>query len=209
MTQYVVAFNGPPGSGKDTAAGQAFQYLTDLGYNCFDYKMSMPLKFVVNWFCLVPDPRLQHEELKPQLTRWSTPDKQVTFRQAYIDFSERWAKELWGQDIFARWAINQFEQVAASSKQSTIHIISDAGFVGEQVPIIDWVTPQRYAIARMQRPGHTFAGDSRSYFYPPQDRPIHHETIYNDSDIITLSGRVMRFLNTAIQVGQWTPKLPE
>jgi len=207
--KYVVAFNGPPGSGKDTAAAMAYRWLTGEGYNCYDYKMSKPLKVAINGFCRVENPEQPHEELKKKLTPWSGPANAVTFRQAYIDFSESYAKPLWGHDVFTRWAIAEFEDFLRANQQivpATVFIISDAGFKDEQDSLIDWVTPNNYAIARMVRPGHTFANDSRSYIYPPQR--IYQENIYNDGDLRLCEDRVIRFLKSAIKAGQWTPVQP-
>lgn len=171
MKKYVIAFNGPPGCGKDTAATMAATILSQRGFEVVQLKFADGLKLAVNMFCDVDFPELPHEELKKQLTPWADAEHQATFRDAYIAFSEQFAKPLWGEDVFGRILANDIKNDGGDffdndGNQSIVYLISDSGFEPEQYPVIEEVGDNGYTLVQIHRDGHTFEGDSRSYISP-------------------------------------------
>lgn len=198
MSKYVIGFNGPPGSGKDTAGEVAAVYLRKMGYHVVMMKYAQAVKVPVNYLLGVVDPHLPHEDLKEKKT-WLHPD--VTYRKAYIEFSETYVKPLFGQDAFGRIIASTIEAWDTDIDGTTVFIITDCGFGPEQEPVIDVVGSRNYALVQMYRQGHTFEGDSRSYVTLERG---YKSRIFNTT-VDTLAASVQRTIDVFIMSGEWHP----
>lgn len=151
----VLLINGPPRSGKDTAGAAIIQR-----YNWRKIQMKDPLWRGLQGFFDIPDNAFRKlfidAELKEQPTQFlegSTP------RQAQIDMSEKWAKQLYGRDIFGRLAARQMSKACLVNGT----VITDVGFEHETLPIIERYGAENCALMQLHREGCGFAGDSRGY----------------------------------------------
>lgn len=168
-----ILFNGPPRSGKDTAAQMAYNYVLrttrPIRYPTWE-KFSRPNK---ECFAALAGAKIDaffnvdyYEHHKSEIIPWLG----VSYRQWQIDFSEKFMKPLYGQDIFA-WLLRM------RSQQNDLTIISDCGFQIE----VDCLIGQRMMLICMKREGCTFEGDSREYVKPAPNWEYH--VIANDSSL--------------------------
>jgi len=137
----LILLNGPPRSGKDTAGRWLSQWL-----NLPLVKLTAPLdRAVVAFFNLDPQ---RWAYLREEGKDCPAPELQgLTPRQVLIALGERWAKPLFGQDIFGRLAPKW-------------GVVTDLGFRAEAEALVQ---PGRTFLVRVYRPGCSFANDSRSY----------------------------------------------
>ena len=166
----VVFVNGPPGSGKDTvgdilcAHGSGRRLVQKFAH---EVKERTHAAF-----------RIVDERGRPVAHDYFEKQKEVPLecflglspRQAYIEFSERFYKQLFGQDVFGRLLAKRLELtlLAASKKKGFAHVpdaftITDSGFEAEAVPIVEMFDAENCTLIRVHRKGHDFLGDSRSY----------------------------------------------
>ena len=149
----IILLNGPPGCGKDTAAGFIKKYL-DL---CREYKMSMPLKSALRTLLCIEDERWK------EMLAYGAKDepllpKGVSIRQALIRLSEDYLKPMLGDDIFGHIAVRHLIRMASAANI----VIPDTGFTDEVVPILKEFTAKKIRIIRLSRPGYFYTNDSRS-----------------------------------------------
>jgi hypothetical protein len=153
----LILFNGPRHSGKDEAANYCAEMF---GANRF--KMSGPIKAAIKAMFALSD---EDVELLGTVKTQPSP---LLFGRSYVEvqisFSEEWAKELWGKDVFgkiAARAVNQWQRYAGSG---SLYVCSDSGFVEEaQELVYQVVGPDNVLLVQLERPGKSFVGDSRSY----------------------------------------------
>ena len=165
----IVMFNGPPGAGKD-AAGRAL--LKGL-YGTEVVKLAGALKSATHELFglhgLAPsgfeavknDPADEFFGLSP--------------REAYILVSEKMVKPVLGEDFFGRVLVNRIRRL----RNCRIAAVTDSGFVDEARPVVEAFGPENVLLVRLHRPGHTFAGDSRSHIDLPAVASF---DIVNDGD---------------------------
>lgn len=167
----IFLFNGPPGSGKDTASN----LFTTIVEDVYQYKMAYPLKEsshkmlgllgsledlepikekALN-FELLESFIQQNETLRKPL---KVSDNKVDLRQFYIHLSENVMKPMFGKDIFGRLAVQYIKQ----SKHYNV-AISDCGFEEEVMPLIEYYGKENFILVKLYREGKTFANDSRNY----------------------------------------------
>lgn len=92
-----------------------------------------------------------------------------TIRDTMISFSEDWMKPRWGDEIFGALALKRCQENAPFYKR---FIFDDCGFTSEVAPIVRSEGPANCLIITLDRPGHSFAGDSRSYVTIPEVRTV-------------------------------------
>lgn len=151
----IVLFNGPPRSGKDTAA--KFIWNKSL-YPVFD-RMSMPIKKAfaatigvnINAFGEVE----RYEAIKEQIV----PVLGVSYRQWQIDFSESFMKPLYGEAIFAELFIDRMR----GHRKDSLVLVPDCGFNVEYETLVDHYGTDNVLVIKIHRPGCTFDGDNRNY----------------------------------------------
>ena len=206
----IIFLNGPPSSGKDTAAKIINQKLHGLTYQ---YKMALPLKEACHKLLGLQGTLEELEPLKETPIKFLIRDdfnnwpamklvndnNEMTLRQFYIHISENAMKPMFGDDIFGRLAVENLRQ-----SHHIIATISDSGFAKEAEPILDFFGADRICLVRLHRPGTEFkvgnVKDSRSYIDLPVNIIL---DIENDSDIDKFAERLWQklsknFLNGAI-----------
>lgn len=169
LEKTAILFNGPPGSGKDTAAIHAYNRLEKsyskgalIPWRPKRMSFATPLKSATHALYGVPFSAEYYE--KEFGWDWKNKPQPEFFgeipREVYIALSEEFAKKRAG-------GVEHFGRVAARSIQlerdANIFIFSDSGFSEEAVPVISKLGVDRVFVAEFERSGYSFAGDSRSY----------------------------------------------
>lgn len=153
-------FNGPPGCGKDTAA----KFLLNSGApNMVLERMSFPNKRA--WAGTVNVPI----DAEGNVTYWESVKEEPihflagkSYRNFQQDFSEKFMKPHYGEDIFAKLFVLRNE----GRHSSTTILVPDCGFEIELDYLVkEWGKRHRIFLVRIHRDGKTFAGDTRSYLY--------------------------------------------
>jgi len=127
--------------------------------------MSQPLKDMTRALFNWDDAEAEYMEANkdtPQnaLYGWS-------YRAFQIALSEDFIKPKLGGDAFGRLASRIIQR-----SPSSLFICSDSGFAEEAVPIVRTVGAANVLLVQLQRQGHTFRGDSRSYISLPSVRTV-------------------------------------
>lgn len=149
----IILLNGPPSSGKDTAA----RYIC-LHFNARHHKFSRPLRAAMQeFFGFTPETIKVVEAHKDE--RKVALFNDLTWREVLISFSEDWAKPTFGNDIFGKIALGQLLRATGTD----ITVFSDCGFRSEVEVIVDRVGVDNCLVIQLSRDGCTFEGDSRSY----------------------------------------------
>lgn len=159
MTIRIVIFNGPPSSGKDTAALACFKSQTVGGFKVFD-RMSRPIKKA--FAGMVNAPINKFDVVENWEHRKDEPLKILdgkTFRNWQQDFGEKFMKPLYGENIFARLFIERQHNQAPNA---TI-FVPDCGFDIEYETLALHYGTENILVVKLYRPGYTFAGDTRKY----------------------------------------------
>lgn len=183
MKNRVIAFNGPPGSGKDYAAEYLQQY--DPSKNTYHVRMKTKLYELVyaiycnpmrtsfdTFFLLMTD--RHRKDVPHKLFKGLSP------RQALIHVSEDIIKPNFGKDYFGKYLAQEIEdtiKLVSPFVNGLTFVISDCGFIEELKPVCE-VTD--VTLVRLYREGCTFKNDSRTYL-----NPFDHDDI-NVVDVIDL-----------------------
>lgn len=161
-TKRVIFLNGPPRSGKDTAA-KIVAELTEPRRPAI-VKFAMALKLAMHrlygldlphdYFEVTKDqPRHEFYGLKP--------------RDVYIGGAEDYWKKHHGDRIFGTLLLEQLraeDQLADDNgTRPPLYLVSDSGFRSEAEVLVEAYGPEACLLFRLHRPGATFEGDSRSY----------------------------------------------
>mgnify|MGYP003149221246 CR=1 FL=1 len=150
----IILINGPPSSGKDTAARFIRKYL-----GAREYKMSMTLKSGLRELLGIEHPdwdRMLAYGAKD--TEWNSLND-MTPRRALIELSEMFMKPMFGGDIFGHVAVRRMKRMVSAD-----HIVvSDVGFTYEVPPILEEWGHKKVRILKLERPGCDFTDDSRGY----------------------------------------------
>jgi hypothetical protein len=152
----IVLLNGPPGSGKDTLGNHAADYIPYAN----TYKFAEAVKLGTHALYGMPGlPRDWFETTKeiPQACFDG-----LTPRQAYIHYSEKVVKPIFGQQWFGKMLVRQLER-----EDTELALITDSGFWSEIEPLMDAFGKDNVLLIRIHAEdrGKTFAGDSRSYIH--------------------------------------------
>lgn len=153
-------FNGPPRSGKDTAALAAFKAINETKVSrAYWEKFSMPNKLM---FAALTNTKLdwqgnndKYEEIKEQVL----PGIEVSYRQFQIDVSEKFFKPVYGNDIFGKLLLRR------SMPPPYINVVSDCGFQIE----CDVLKDHNVCLISIHRDGTSFANDSRQWVRPHEN----------------------------------------
>jgi hypothetical protein len=87
-----------------------------------------------------------------------------TIRDAMISFSEDWMKPRWGEDVFGKLALRRCQENEIFYSR---FVFDDCGFTEEVNHIVKAAGAESCLILRLDRPGHSFVGDSRNYVNIP------------------------------------------
>lgn len=154
MKPHLVLIQGPPRSGKDTAAKWLSQR-----WSYEHFKFSTPIRRVIRTFF----PSYSLEEVKDTpVAELGYPAYEGTVRQLMIAFSETFIKLRLGQDAFGRCLLEELKSIEITPDDPIV--ISDSGFPEEAEPLITYFGEAKTFIIQLSRPGTSFDGDSRSYW---------------------------------------------
>ena len=155
---YIVGFNGPPFSGKDTMARMLAEHMDSQGVTIpvVEASLSTPLREIayamVGWEY---DPR-DHDEYT-RFKEHSFPQFGNTGRRLMIDVSECFLKKQYGISVMARLLL------AAHKDFHGVLLVRDSGFQCEINPLVDAVGVDNLMVVRVERPGYDFSNDSREW----------------------------------------------
>jgi hypothetical protein len=164
----VFLINGPPNSGKDTAAVICSNFVngkfskTQLPMlRPVHMKFASPLKAAAHALYGIP---MSCEYYEKEFGNEWKDEPQVEFygqtpRSEYIALSEEYAKKRHGQEVFGKVAARRI----ALEKQANVFLFSDSGFALEAIPIIKLVGVKNVHIIELTRSGCDFSSDSRGY----------------------------------------------
>ena len=102
------------------------------------------------------------DEAEKRFGRVWKDQKQASFmgmspREAYIWYSEEVMKPKFGNQVFGQMALLDMLDCGAQK----IVVFSDCGFDYETAPIVDFVGAKNCMLVHIERPGYSYAGDSR------------------------------------------------
>lgn len=194
MTKLIL-FNGPPSAGKDTAFLALWneKELRRAHFLAFN-RMSMPIKRAFASMMNANIDAFGNVEHFEKTKNEIIPILRCSYRQWQIDFSEKFMKPLYGDNIFSRLCvarIQRYEAAYAHIHDRFVILIPDCGFPVELETLSNAFGRENIFLWKIIRPSFTFAGDSRMYLPEPN------ATIYND-------GTIEHFESTIIQeTSQW------
>lgn len=195
MTIKLLLLNGPPRSGKDTALRAITSHHWTPNILVAPERMSLPIKAALSAF-LNDEYRIDYTGnlINPDETE---PDKEtphpilgISLRQWQIDFSERFMKPLYGQNIFARLLLQRLEDWSAHN-ETILVVLPDIGFQIEFESLL--ATGHDTLLLRLMRPDTSFEGDSREYISPYTESGTlrcQYEIILNH-DLATFEARIL------------------
>jgi len=168
----IILLNGPPGCGKDLAAEHLIRTL-----GAFSSKFSFPIKSAWTYGMLEADPSvvdlisglpIGHDTQLHKNT--VVPWLGTSPRQWMIDFSEKFMKPLYGEDVFARVAAEKINEIILAYEESgnlvPLLCFSDCGLQPEVDTFAKLLLPTcNLLLIRIHRNGCSFAGDSREWVY--------------------------------------------
>lgn len=188
---YIVAFNGPPESGKDTMADMLADHMDKQGVSLpvRMESLSLPLRKIA--YSTVGYPTFPESMLAGE---WYASFKRahfrllgVTGRQLMIDVSEKFLKPTYGIEVMAKLLLERNEGFHG------ILLIRDSGFQIEVDPLIQAVGHTNLYVANVERKGKTFANDSREWVHHPMFRQGYQGAYRNNGsldDLRTEAGRL-------------------
>lgn len=159
LRKTILILNGPPSCGKDTLADAIVEAF---GWTKVEFKAALRTDtaalFNVSPQTLrnletkkeIPTDKLLHPKTKEPLS----------LRQALIYTSEEVIKPQFGKDHYGLRMLSRLIDT-----DDEMFVCSDGGFPEELLPLCD--AGVRVRIMRIERPGYTFANDSRNYI--PED----------------------------------------
>jgi hypothetical protein len=158
----IILFNGPPRCGKDTAALHCFRNLPKHNFGIFD-RMSMPIKraFAATVGLNISGTGdVEHWEARKEEV---IPGFGVSYRQWQIDFSEKFMKPLYGNDIFGKLFISRQKR----QHREAVVFVPDCGFNTEYEALATEYGEENVLVVKIFRDGTSFSGDSRNYIEVP------------------------------------------
>lgn len=173
----ITLLNGPPRSGKDAVADFMFKALPSVIPMKFAKVLKESVHASLGLMSYTGDP-LSHDHFEDVKDCVDVRGfNGVTPRQAYIQFSEAFAKPLWGDSIFGEWLADDIRMLNRNVRHHVV--VSDSGFVDEALVLIERFGADNVDLVRIERPGCDFSIDSRSYL----ELPVRTSVIINDGTL--------------------------
>lgn len=201
MPVKLIAFNGPPRSGKDTGANTVQSMI---GRQCVKIPLALILKEMTCRFFNTPYPWDGYEGMKDKTNGafWG-----MTPRQAYIWMSEEVIKPKFGKDFFGKELVKRVDEIVNSRfnrqhRSNLIIVVSDVGFIEEWEIFQNYFGEKNCFLIQLFRPKHDFNGDSRSYIYQDLLKipdGVRVETLDNNKDIEVYENKVQSLVRTFIR----------
>lgn len=194
---YIVGFNGPPRSGKDTLADMLANHMDAQGVTLpvWMESLSLPLREIAyamtGWVGTLDGDN--YEEFKRTIfPAFNHKDG----RHVMIDVSESFLKPMYGIEIMAQLLI---ARKSGEGFEDGIILIRDCGFQIEVNPLERWVGVDNLYMVQMFREGYDFVGDSREYVY--SNGKMHQ--VHNDSDLDHLRTEAGRIYGRLVNQCGW------
>lgn len=149
--KYVILFNGPPRSGKDTYANELLKYIP----NAKIFHLAQILKDITHaalGLNNIPYNFFEENKDLPNITLYGK-----TPRECYIQMSEHFLKPLFGESYFIKKAIQYI-----NDSDNLFWIIPDCGFDIEVENLSTCLNFKCFYII-LDRDGKNFTNDSRKY----------------------------------------------
>lgn len=147
----IIAFNGPPRSGKDTIANVLATRLENTYTSVIvRSQLSLPMRLAVCAMLGIEYSEFTYERIKDQVQEITGE----TFRQTMIRLSEEHVKPAYGNDIWVKSAMAR-----AMVELPHIVVISDLGFP-EEINYLE-STYAEVLVVQIDRDGSTWDNDSR------------------------------------------------
>jgi hypothetical protein len=198
LEKKIILFNGPPRSGKDTAASYLYDLLQNQDKDPHILRMSQPIKAAFQgmlnlkhggYECLH-----EYEETKEEPIPIFSAKKGTSYRQWQIDFSEKFMKPLYGDNIFASIFIQEVETLDCD-----VVLVPDCGFQVEYDLLAETYGEENILVVQLSRKGKDFSNDSRSYL---TDIPANCLwCIHNDESIEDFHATLRMVLKNMIEGG--------
>ena len=175
----IIFLNGPPRSGKDTAA----EVIEHSLINCAHYKLSRPLKQgvmnMMQWTYADVNAYEATKDVKIEEYGQSYRDMQINFF--------KYMEDQFGPAILGKIAVRAMHRMIF-----TYCVISDAGRTAELMPIIDTYGLDKVGLITIKREDCSFKGDIREYISNIQFK--YHAVIENDFELEIYQRQVKRVL---------------
>lgn len=150
----VIAFNGPPGSGKDTLANIAIDILGD----AVNIQIKEPLLKLAQVIYRLSDEDMHSFEVYEDKDSPSERFQGLSYRQALIELGTL-IKSRYGDNFFISNAVDKIDEADAK-----YFIISDMGYDEEAEYLARYYD---YDLIRLSRDSkYSFARDNRDYIFP-------------------------------------------
>lgn len=180
----VILLNGPPGSGKDTAAGLLTSSIHGAAHK--EFKQALRRLTAEHYgVALEPFAAQCADRVAKETPRADLGGK--TPRGALIHVAEEVIKPKHGGDYFGKCAADDCEP-------GVFNVFSDCGFPAEIDTMVERFGAANVCVIRLHRDGCGFAGDSRSYVGKDNVRVW---DVYNDSS------KEMLCLELLTTLGPW------
>lgn len=173
----VIVFNSPAGSGKDDAV----ELLTK-NRVVIPFSFKRTLKKITLAIYDIEEKVWDSWYSRDGKELPRTELNGLSCRQVLIKVSEEIVKPAFGKDFFG---VRESGYIARVHKQSGINVSasSDGGFPEEIIPLIKEFGVENIFIIRIERPGCTFAGDSRNWISLEEIPDDQYFTIHNDGTL--------------------------
>ena len=190
---YIVGFNGPPRSGKDTMARMLAEHMDSQGVTLpvKEVSLSTPLRRIAYQMAGF-EGALEGPEYERFKEVWfSTFDR--TGRELMIDVSEKFLKSCYGQQVMADLLWQELGGFPG------VVLIRDTGFQVELESLAKNIGHRRVYLARLHRAGCDFSSDSREYVSHPFAHDYH-----NDWSLDVLRTEAGRIYGRLVNQMGWT-----
>jgi len=179
---YIVIFNGPPRSGKDTLSRLLVEHMDSrITAPVLEESLSMPMRHAMFGLLGLTYSDELYETLKPTIV----PGLRVTGRQLMIDISESFLKPCYGQSVMARLLFDRIHEFPG------LVLVRDGGFQIEVDTLSEFIGAENVYVVRVSRDGCDFSNDSREDVY--HRNSIGEMTVANNgslADLATEAGRI-------------------
>jgi hypothetical protein len=180
MPRYVL-INGAPRAGKDTIAMHLWNTKEKMQFDRFSMPHKRAFAEMMGVNCDGWGNVEHYEETKGEIIAVLG----ASFRQWQIDFSEKFMKPCYGQDVFGRML-----RVRTMDFDDWTVVVPDCGFQVE----VDMLADRPALLITVKRDGCDFSKDSREYVTPAKGWT--HVTIDNNGTLEDLYRRVDKVYNS-------------
>jgi hypothetical protein len=172
---YIIGFNGPPYSGKDTLARMVAEHMDSQGVllPVIEASLSTPLRRLA--YQMVGETYVDDHADYSEFKETHYDEFGCTGRQLMIDVSERFLKLCYGKSIMAKMLFSSLPVGFAG-----VVLVRDSGFQCEIDPLVDTVGRRNLFIVQMRRATCSFEGDSREWVTHNFMQEVHNNGTLDD-----------------------------